>query len=286
MNLKKRLLFDGAMGTMLQIKGLGQDCPEEWNTTHPDVLREIHKAYLDAGSDVIETNTFGANRFKLAKFGLQKKVSQLNRADASMAKELAGEDRFVAGAVGPTGEFLEPVGQISESQMYEAFAEQVYALQEGGADLICVETMSDPEEAGLALRAAKENTNLPVITSMLFEPGPKGFRTMMGTDVKSAVEKLKEAGADALGTNCGNGIELITEIVKEINSYTDGPILGMPNAGVPQLKGGQTVFPESPEFMAAHIEALLQTGANIIGGCCGTTPEHIEAMAREFAKLR
>ncbi|HID95463.1 MAG TPA: methionine synthase [Candidatus Latescibacteria bacterium] len=281
------LIFDGAMGTMLQAYGLSSgDCPEEWNVTHADIVRSIHQGYLEAGSDVIETNTFGGNRFKLAKSQMQDRVIELNTRGAELARELAGPDHYVAGSVGPTGELLKPLGRVSPREMYEVFAEQITALEEGGADLICIETMSDLEEARIAIKAARENTKLPVIATMLFEPGLRGFRTMMGTDIRRAVNGLLEGGANVIGTNCGRGIEEAIGIVQEMRAVTDAPILVQPNAGVPQLQGGRTVFPQTPEFMASLAPELVRAGANLVGGCCGTTPAHIRAMIKAVRGCR
>ena len=234
---KKVLFFDGAMGTMLQSMGLsGGDCPEEWNITHPDALKKVHRAYVASGSDIIETNTFGGSRFKLEKYEKGNKVAEFNRAGASLARSIAGDCAMVAGSVGPTGEFLEPLGTVSEDEMLSAYRDQVAALAEGGADIFCVETMSDLSEAKLAVKAAKSETDLPVIATMAFDPGPKGFHTMMGVSPEEACSSLLEAGADVVGANCGGGgIVEMAGIIAEIRASTESPILAQPNAGIPQM---------------------------------------------------
>lgn len=275
------LLSDGAWGTMLQAKGLkGGECPEQWNITHRNEVKPIGEAYIKAGSDMILTNTFGGSRFKLAGYGLENKVREFNKEGAAISKEAAGSDHLVAASVGPTGKFLQPVGDVSESEMYEVFCEQISALAEGGADMILVETMADLGEASLAIKAARDVTDLPVLATMTFEKGKKGYRTMMGVTIEQAVERLLKAGADIIGTNCGNGIVEMTEIIAEMRKYTNAFLLAHPNAGKPKLVKGKTVFTQTPEGMASHVRELVAAGANIVGGCCGTGPEHIAAMAK------
>lgn len=272
--------FDGAMGTMLQTKGLTSgECPEEWNITHPEVVAEIHRAYVEAGSQVVETNSFGGTRFKLDKFGKADEVVRFNRVAAEVARGAIGSAGCVGGSVGPTGEFLEPLGVLSESAMRDAFREQVEGLVQGGADLICVETMADLKEATLAVQAAKEVADIPVAATMSFNLDRKGFRTMMGVDPDQAVQALLDAGADIVGANCG-GIEIrhMVELIGQMRRVTTAPLLAYPNAGIPHLVKGRTVFTQRPEDMAVHVTALRDAGAHLIGGCCGTTPAHIRAM--------
>ncbi len=283
---KKLLVSDGAWGTMLQAQGLEpSDCPEEWNISHPNVVKSIANKYAEAGSDMVLTNTFGGSRKKLEKCGLGDRVKELNLVGAKLSKEGA-PDCIVAGSVGPTGEFLEPYGEMTEKEMIEVFAEQIEALVEGGIDVVCIETMSAIEEAICAIKAARiVKQDIEIIATMTFDPTPKGFRTMMGVDCKRAAEALTEAGADVVGSNCGNGIEQMIPITEEMRKYTDRPILIHANAGVPELINGKTVFRETPEQMARFIEPLVKAGASIIGGCCGTTPEHIKAIKAEIDKL-
>lgn len=277
------LVSDGAMGTFLHAKGLAAgENPESWCVSHPDAVKEIAAAYLDAGSDLVETNSFGGTHFKLRPYGLADKVTEFNRAAAALAKAAAGPERLVAASVGPTGHIVEEEGgDTTPQQLYDAFKEQVLALAAGGADAICVETMSSLTEAVQAIRAAKENTRLPVICTFTFEHGAKGFRTMMGVRPDRAVREAAAAGADVVGANCGNGIANMIEITRQIRAAApEVPILIHANAGAPVLEDGKTVFKETPEYMGSRVAELIAAGANIVGGCCGTTPAHIAAMAR------
>jgi len=275
------LVFDGAMGTMLIANGLAiSDCPEEWNVSHPEVVRSIHRSYFDAGCDIVETNSFGASRLKLGRYGLADRARELNRKSAENARAAAGPDHYVAGSVGPTGEFIEPYGALKYEELLDAFKEQALALEEGGADIICVETMADLNEARAGIEAAK-TTKCIVFASMTFNPDKRGYRTMMGVDPATAARSLEEYGADLIGANCGAGPEDMAEILKEMSQATSRPLFTKPNAGLPVLEGDETVYPETPDGMAAKMLPLLELGARILGGCCGTTPEHL----REIAKL-
>jgi 5-methyltetrahydrofolate--homocysteine methyltransferase len=272
----KIMVSDGAWGTFLQQKGLRTgECPEEWNLTHPDEVLDIARSYIEAGADMIETNSFGGTRFKLEKFGLADKVFELNKAAAEISRK-AANDKFVLGSVGPTGKIL-MMGDVTEEEMYEAFKEQAVGLEAGGADAIMIETMSDLDEAILAIRAAKENTGCEVFCTMTFEKTVTGeFRSMMGVSPTEMVQNLIDAGAELIGANCGNGIAGMVGIVEEIRKANpDIPILVHANAGMPVYQDGETVFPEKPEEMAALVPKIIAAGANVIGGCCGTTPEHI-----------
>jgi 5-methyltetrahydrofolate--homocysteine methyltransferase len=281
------LVSDGAMGTLLHEKGLtAGECPESWCVSHPEVVRDIAAAYVAAGSNIVGANSFGGSSFKLKLFGLADKVAEFNCAAAKLAKQAIGERGYVAASVGPTGHIAEEEGgEISSAQFYEAFREQVAAQAEGGADAICVETMSSLLEALQAVKAAKENTNLPVICTFTFESRPKGFRTMMGLSPERAAKEAAAGGADIVGANCGNGIANMIEITRQMRAAVPRvPILIHPNAGVPVVENGRTVFKETPEFMASHVAGLIAAGANIIGGCCGTTPKHIAAIAAEVKR--
>ncbi|MHB0912344.1 MAG: homocysteine S-methyltransferase family protein [Armatimonadota bacterium] len=277
------LISDGAMGTFLQAKGLQPgECPETWNVSHPDEVKSIAEAYIAAGSDIVETNSFGGTSYKLKEFGLADKVGEFNKAAARLAKEAMDGKGYVAASVGPTGQIVEDEGgNVTEEDLYNSFKEQVLALAEGGADALCIETMSSVAEAVQAVKAAKENTDLPVICTFTFEPGARGFRSMMGVNPERAAEESVAAGADIIGANCGNGIANMIEIVKEMRAAAPTtPILVHANAGMPVFEGGKTVFKETPEDMAARVKELIEAGANIIGGCCGTNPDHIRAMAK------
>jgi len=276
----KVLLSDGAWGTFLQAKGMNPgECPELWNITHRSDVAAIAESYLHAGCDIIETNSFGGSRFKLSLFGLEGKVSELNRAASAISREAAGKEIHVAGSIGPTGKML-IMGDVTEEELYDAFREQAVALESGGADIIIIETMSAIDEAAIAVRASRENTKCTVIITMTFSKDPSGeFHTMMGVSPAEMVISMKEAGAHIVGSNCGNGIEDMIGIVREIRSCDSTiPVMIQANAGIPELIDGKTIFRESPEIMASFIPELIKAGANIIGGCCGTTPEHIKAI--------
>lgn len=276
------LVSDGAWGTFLQQKGLRPgECPELWNVTRRADVLAIARSYVEAGADLIETNSFGGSRFKLEKYGLGDRVTELNRAAAAISREAAGDRVLVLGSVGPTGKML-IMEEVTAEEMYDAFREQALALEAGGADAIIVETMTDLEEAVLAVRAARENTGLEVICTMTFDRlVTADFRTMMGISPAEMVQPLLDAGASILGTNCGNGMAGMIPVVEEIRrTHPTVPILVHANAGMPAYREGHTVFPESPEEMASHVKALYQAGACIIGGCCGTTPQHIVAIKK------
>lgn len=277
------LILDGAMGTQLMAHDASGN-NELWGFEHPDELKSIHRAYLDAGATAIITNTFGGNRLKLVKSRLGDRVEELNTRLAEIAREVADEfpgDAFVLGDVGPTGEFIEPLGTVTEEEMTEVFREQIRALTVGGVDGIIIETMMDAGEAVCAIRAAKEVApDLPVLASMTFEKNPKGFRTMMGTTPEDAANRLLEAGADVIGANCG-GItpDQFVELLTAFREATGAPLLAEPNAGLPEIEDGQTVFREEPETFARLREEYRKLGVAAFGGCCGTTPDHIRAIA-------
>ena len=273
------LISDGATGTYLQSGGLEPGgCPEELNVSRPELVQTMAADYFAAGADMVLTNSFGGSKFMLKKYGHDGRVAEFNRLAAQHARSQAPPGRYVIGSVGPTGEFLEPLGEVSESEMSDAFVEQIKALEEGGADGVVVETMTALEEASLAIRAAKENTNLTVIATMTFDKGPRGYFTMMGVTPERAAKELRDAGADVVGSNCGNGIEGMVEIARQMRPATDAPMLVHSNAGIPAIRKGQIVYPETPQFMAEHYATLADTGVNILGGCCGTTPAHITAL--------
>jgi 5-methyltetrahydrofolate--homocysteine methyltransferase len=277
------LISDGAMGTYLQAKGLKPgECMESWCISHPEVVKGIHEAYIAAGADIIETNSFGGTCYKLKPYGLVDKVKELNQAAAALARQAGAGKVYVSASVGPTGQIVEDEGgDVTPQDLYEAFKEQVVALAEGGADALCIETMASLTEALQAIKAAKENTKLPVICTFTFEPGARGFRTMMGVTPERAAREAVAAGADIVGANCGNGIVNMIEVTRQIRAaQPNTPILIQANAGTPVLEGDKTVFPETPGFMASKVPDLIKAGAQIIGGCCGTTPEHIAAIAR------
>ena len=276
------LVSDGAWGTFLQQKGLQPgECPELWCVERPADVADIARRYLDAGADLIESNSFGGTRLKLAHYGLAGRTAEINRAAARLSRAAAGPDRWVIASMGPTGQML-LMEEITEAEMFDAFREQAVALAEGGADALCIETMTAADEAALAVRAAREHTAAEVICTFTFDRTAQGtYRTMMGLSPADAARAALDAGAHVVGTNCGNGMAGMIEIVREMRAaFPAAPILVHANAGLPQTVGGVNTWPEGPEQMAAQVPALLAAGAQIVGGCCGTTPEHIRAIRR------
>jgi 5-methyltetrahydrofolate--homocysteine methyltransferase len=275
----KILVGDGAMGTMLHAAGLTTGhCPEEWNVTHSELVAEIQKAYITAGSDIIETNSFGGNKYRLGFHGYGDSVSLFNKKSAEVARSVCPDGKFVAGSVGPTGEFLEPMGELTREQLTDVFKEQIDALLTGGVDILIIETMSDIGEARAAIEAARLlSSDIPVLATMTYEKQATGYRTMMGVQPADMVTPLIDAGADVIGVNCGTGMKDMIEIVKDIRNNTQFPLLVQANAGLPVQVGNQTHYKESPLDRGQSVKQILQLGVNIIGGCCGTTPEHIKA---------
>ncbi len=281
------LISDGAWGTQLQAHGLQTgECPELWNLTKPEQVSLVAQSYIEAGADIILTNTFGASPFKLSQYGCDNRTAEINRQGVALSRQAAGDDHYVLASVGPTGQFVEPLGDVTETDMQAAFQKQIAAQAEGGADAILIETMADLKEAELAVRAAKRVCSLPVCVTMTFEAGQQGYRTMMGVSIEQAVTKLINIGVDIIGTNCGNGIEQMIEIIRTMRSFTNTSLIAHPNAGMPRLENGQTVFDQSPEDFAAHVPTLIDAGAQIVGGCCGTTPEHIRTIAETVHRMK
>ncbi|MBN1438585.1 MAG: homocysteine S-methyltransferase family protein [Anaerolineales bacterium] len=277
------LLADGAMGTLLMARGLEPGSPPEaWNTAHPRRIAEVHRAYVDAGSQIILTNTFGGSRIKLAKAGLGERAEEINRAAAVIALEAAGGDAFVAGDIGPCGEMMEPLGALGFAEAVDNFARQARALAESGVDLLWVETMMDLEEARAAVAGAKQASGLPVFCSMSFGAGG---RTIMGVSAAQALEALKPLGPAAFGANCGEGLDVMDAVVGQLLALAPGiRLIAKPNAGLPRLAGGQTVYDVGPQEFARRIGALVKRGARIVGGCCGSNPDFIAAVARAIAE--
>ncbi|MBN1392327.1 MAG: homocysteine S-methyltransferase family protein [Sedimentisphaerales bacterium] len=292
--INKGLFFlDGAMGTQLIAQGveLGRCC-DYLNIEQPQTILEIHRAYLDAGSDAILTNTFGANKFALARHGLGDKVREINIAGAEIAHKAAGDDKYVLGDIGPSGDFLEPLGNLKSEELKEAFAEQAEALSTGASpvDGFIIETMVSLEEAAIAIEAVKSaSADLPVFASFAFDKIGNDFKTMMGVDVKSVVTKMVSLGIDAVGFNCGTisldeYVELAKKFVSAVQARATSherraTILAEPNAGKPEVVDGRAVYKVTPANFAAAAEKIHSAGVNIIGGCCGTGPEHIKALA-------
>ena len=283
---KKVLISDGAWGTELTRQyDIRNEALEKFNFDHPDDVLQIPASYVEAGSDIVLTNTFGGSTFKLAKYGLKEKTYELNKLGVELSKKGAGGKAIVFASIGPSGEFMAPLGTLTEDVMIEAFAEQVRAFVDGGADGVVIETMTALDEAKAALRAVKENSSLPVVVSMTFDKGARGYATMMGITPETAAGEFEATGADAVGSNCGSGIENLIEVARLMKSVTYLPLWIKPNAGLPELVNGETVFRQSPEEMASHVGELLEAGASILGGCCGTTPGHIKLMAQEVRRL-
>lgn len=279
------LLCDGAMGTQLQLRGMKPgECGELWNVSRPDEVRAIHAAYARAGCDLVTSNSFGASAVSLKRHGLESRVSELNLAAARVAREAAGDDRYVLGDIGPLGELVEPFGDISEEEARAAFVEQAAALAEGGVDALLVETMADPNELSIAVRVAKSAASgLPVLATFTFSRGGGVFRTMMGTTIADAVAIAIDAGADVVGSNCGTSLSLndYLDLADELVSAAGKtPVILQPNAGSPRQQDGKLVYDATPRDFAALVPAFLKTGLRVFGGCCGTTPEHLAA-ARE-----
>ncbi len=277
------LLADGAMGTQLMARGLaGGQCPESVNLDRPEILAEISAAYRDAGADILQANTFGGNPLRLARHALDGRTEAVNAAAVEVVRRAAGGRVYVAVSIGPTGRILKPYGDTEPAEVAAAFQRQLRAVAAaGGVDLVIVETMTDLEEAKAAVRAAREALpGVPVAATLTFEATKRGFRTIMGTAVSQAVRELTGAGADITGSNCGNGIETMVRVAAEFRQCTNGPLLIQANAGLPEIVDGAPVWPESPEFFAEKAAGLLELGVNIVGGCCGTTPEHIAALRR------
>jgi 5-methyltetrahydrofolate--homocysteine methyltransferase len=297
--LKKRIrqglfLLDGAMGTQLIARGIDAGgCSDYLNIASPDTVFEIHKSYADAGSNAILTNTFGANSVALARHGHSDKVEKINVTAAKIARRAAGAGKYVLGDIGPSGDFLEPLGRLKVEELKEAFAQQVKALLAGGVDGFIIETMTAIEELAVTIEAVKSvGGELPIFASMAFDRAGAGFRTMMGVDVASAVSKMLSLGVDAVGFNCGSValneyVKLADEFVFTVKqSGADVVMYGEPNAGGPELVDGKAVYRVSPDEFAATAEKIYSAGVKIIGGCCGTGPEHIAAMAGRLKKLQ
>ena len=274
------LVGDGAWGTLLLARGLRQgEPPEGVNLTRPEVLEDIATQYLKAGADLITTNTFGGSPARLRQFGLDGQTEAINSAAVGAVRRVAQGHAYTSASVGPSGHLLKPYGDADPADIGAGFERQIHALAEAGADLLCIETMTDLAEAVLAVRAARTVApSLPVMATMTFEATRRGFFTVMGVSVAQAVRGLSDAGADILGSNCGNGSEAMVAIAREFRARTARPIAIQPNAGLPQPLDGVLVYPETPEFMAEQARELLAAGVAIIGGCCGTTPAHTRAL--------
>jgi len=277
------LLLDGAMGTMIYSKGIFiNQCFDELNLSRPDLIKEIHREYVNAGADCIETNTFGANRLKLGKHGFGEKLETINVTGAALAREIAGNNVLVAGSIGPLGARLEPWGPLSYQEARDAFEEQARALNKGGADLIILETFLDLSEIQQAIQGVREACQLPVIASMTI--GDDG-NSLFGTAPETFTQRLDQWGADVIGLNCSVGPQVMMETLEKIIKTTAKPISVMPNAGIPKMVDGRNFYLASGEYMAEYTRRFIQAGAKIVGGCCGTTPEYIRAMRNAISSI-
>jgi 5-methyltetrahydrofolate--homocysteine methyltransferase len=287
----ERLVFDGGYGTMLFAAGLANGaCPELWNETHAEIVRDIHRGYFEAGSDIVETNTFGGSRLKLNEYRIGERTRELNVKGARLARAAAPPHGYVAGSIGPTSRLpaeYEPLGDTTDEQYLETFREQAEALAEGGVDLFAVETMMFPQEAVAAVSACKAVADLPVMATMFFqfEELHDRDRTMWGESPAEVAKNLLAAGADVVGMNCGRGPDRAIVIVREMRQVTDAPLIAYPNAGLPVTTGDTVTYELGPDEMARDYPTLLQAGANIVGACCGSDPRHIRRIA-EVVKSR
>jgi 5-methyltetrahydrofolate--homocysteine methyltransferase len=294
-SLKQRIkeglfLLDGAMGTQLISRGIKVGtCNDCLNIESPDIISDIHRSYLEAGSDAVLSNTFGANKYALGRHGFAEEAVKINKAGAQIARQAAGEEKYVLGDIGPSGDFLQPLGTLKPEKLRDAFATQAHAILIGGVDGFIIQTMTAIDEATIAIEATKSiGVDLPVFASMAFDRAGDGFRTMMGVDVESAVSKIASLGVDAVGFNCGTVsldeyVELAEKFVAAVRALSDDvAIYAEPNAGKPELVEGRAVYKVSPEDFAAAAQKIHSTGVNIIGGCCGTGPEHIGAVAKKL----
>ena len=274
------LISDGAIGTILMqgYINIGEP-PEIINLRDPSVLENIAKSYLEAGAELIQTNTFGASRMRLTKYSLEGKLKEINRAAIRAVKNVVAKDTIVVASVGPTGRLLKPYGDVDVQEIKDNYKEQMEIIYEEGVDAVCIETMTDINEMRLAIEAAKSlSDEIPIIATMTFDETPRGFYTVMGYGVREAIKVIEESGANVVGSNCGNGIDKMVKIAIELRKYAVLPIIIQCNAGLPILKDGNIYYPESPEYMASKSIELVRAGVSIVGGCCGTTPAHIKAI--------
>lgn len=279
------IVNDGGMGTQLIAAGMPMGyCSEKWNEERPDVITDVHRRYAEAGCDLLTTNSFGGTRPSLANHGCDDQVEALNRMATTLAKQAAGDRCLIMGDVGPFGGFLEPMGMMTPEELHEIFTEQIVALKAGGADGINVETMSDPSEIIIAIKAAKAvDSDWPVMASYCFQKAGDAFRTMMGTDVATAIASMIDAGADAVGTNCGTDLsfdDYLALAAQMVEAAGEVPVIVSANAGQPEMVEGEATYRATPEHMAEAASKFVAAGVRIVGGCCGTTPEHLAVVAQ------
>jgi len=276
------IVCDGAFGTMLMQRGLKQgDPPETINMTAPQHLEEISALYLEAGAEIITTNSFGASSLRLQHFKLDGEVDHINRMAVEAARKAVGDSAYISGSVGPTAKLLKPFGDTDPEEIYNSFYNQLGTLISSGIHIVCIETMTDVSEAELAIKAARDiDESIPVMANVTFEKTNRGFYTLMGTDIQETAKRLKMAGANIVGSNCGNGAENMLQIAREYSQKSEIPIAIQSNAGLPVQSGDTLFYPETPVFLAEKVEEMLKLGVQIVGGCCGTTPDHIRAIRK------
>ena len=283
------LIADGAMGSLLMARAkdlIKGKSPEFINLSRPDILEEVASLYLEAGADIVQTNTFGGSPLKLSDYSLDDKTEEMNRSAVLAVKKVVEGKAYVSASCGPSGKMLKPYGNVDQDAMYDNFFRQLKVVIEAGADIVCVETMLDVKEAVLAIKAAKSiSTSIPVMATMTFDKTPRGFFTVMGVNIEKAAKELEAAGADIIGSNCGNGIENMILIAREYKKHTSLPLIIQSNAGLPEMKEDMIVYSETPEFMAGKSKELAAAGVSVIGGCCGTTPDHIRAISQAIRSL-
>lgn len=279
---EKGLIFDGAMGSMLIREGLqGGECPELWNLTKPEIIQGVHRAYFDAGAGVATTNTFGASRKKLEKMQVTESMEEIIRAGVRLARAAATEGQLVAGDLGTPDEMLPPMGTLSRDEAVATYREQAEIMEAEGVDLFVIETVFDLNLALAGIEAVRAVSDKPIFCTLTFNHSPRGFYTLLGNSVADAMPKLVEAGASVVGANCSMGSDTMVELAKEIRAAVEVPIMMQPNAGLPIVNSDQSVtYPESVEFFVENIKKLKELGVEIVGGCCGTTPDYISGVAK------
>jgi 5-methyltetrahydrofolate--homocysteine methyltransferase len=285
-NILKRLqqgeviVGDGALGTMLMQRGLKLgDPPEAFNLEKPQILEEIAALYLEAGSEIISTNSFGASPLRLQQFSLEKETEAINRSAVDAVRKVAGDRVYISGSIGPSGKMLKPMGNGDPAEIFDSFRRQLGALLAAGIDMVCIETIIDLNEADIAIKAARSlDSKIPIMATATFNSTPQGFFMVTGVSVKAAAKALENAGADIIGSNCGEGAAQMVGIAREFRQHSRLPIAIQSNAGLPTATAYGLVYTETPDFVAGKAIELLDLGIQIIGGCCGTTPDHIRAI--------
>lgn len=279
---KKLIIGDGAMGTSLQKEGLSAgEAPEKLNLEQPEIIKKVHKSFVTAGADLLETNTFGGNPIRLAEAGLEDRTAEINQRAVSLAREVAGEDIIIAGSVGPTGKMFSPLGELTAEQAFSAYQEQISNLVAGGVDVILIETITDLKEMEQALKAGAD-FSCPVIAQMNFNAGGK---TVMGASIEDFVKLGEENDVSVLGTNCTEGVGVSVELIEIFAQQTELPLSVFPNAGQPEIKDGEVYYPQTENDYVSRVEKFISLGVKIFGGCCGSTPEIISAMADKVKQI-